>query len=217
MAIVEIVEWGGRKWRRYPKSRHRHLRCYFTCHPTWKGPKLSLHREIWRAAHGDIPPGCDIHHVDENPLNNDISNLECVTVKGHRHRHRETYRKSERLHKHLQRIRPLAHAGLAEWNASEEGQKKLRENGRRVMESRPSVDFVCGHCGRAFKSTQTRAQFCSSRCRQREHPWQSKRKVVCGHCGEDFLAKKPKARFCSKTCSAFAREKAKRTCLQPDG
>lgn len=47
-----------------------------------------IHRKIWEESNGPIPLDSDgrsyeIHHVDGNPENNDISNLICVTIQEH--------------------------------------------------------------------------------------------------------------------------------------
>lgn len=54
-----------------------------------KGYKHSkLHQYIWIVANGcDIPEGYDIHHIDHNPLNNSIYNLELVEQHKHRSEH----------------------------------------------------------------------------------------------------------------------------------
>lgn len=36
----------------------------------------ALHRVVWQYYHGDIPDGCQIHHVDENPSNNNVTRCE---------------------------------------------------------------------------------------------------------------------------------------------
>lgn len=38
-----------------------------------------IHRLIWEAVNGAIPEGMEINHLDENPSNNVISNLSCVS------------------------------------------------------------------------------------------------------------------------------------------
>lgn len=80
----ELVVFNGIRFRRYFKDPKK----YFWPTNTWVfvGP---LHRAIWMASHGPIPKGCDIHHKDENPLNNDLSNLEMLTKAEHRKRHRK--------------------------------------------------------------------------------------------------------------------------------
>jgi hypothetical protein len=40
-----------------------------------------VHRLVWEAYKGDIPAKMQINHLDENKLNNDISNLEICDVK----------------------------------------------------------------------------------------------------------------------------------------
>jgi hypothetical protein len=43
----------------------------------------NVHRKIWKKHNGDIPKGYHIHHIDGNPYNNDISNLQCVSAEEH--------------------------------------------------------------------------------------------------------------------------------------
>lgn len=42
---------------------------------------INVHRVIWEIFNGPIPKGMVIDHLDGNPLNNCISNLECKTQK----------------------------------------------------------------------------------------------------------------------------------------
>jgi ferredoxin len=206
---VEICEWGGRAWRRYPGSPRRSHRVYFQSHASWNETPLYLHREIWKSAHGPIPEGYEIHHVDENPLNNTLENLECLTAREHRRRHRQAYR-SQRQLEHLRKIRPAALVGLAKWKASAEGIAALREQGRKVMEARPLLDFRCQHCGIPFRSKQARSMFCSPTCQQKAHPTPPKHQHVCRECRESFFSARRVRDFCGRRCSSLAREKAKR-------
>lgn len=43
--------------------------------------KISLQRLVWIAFHGIIPSQLVINHIDSNKLNNNLNNLEAVTVK----------------------------------------------------------------------------------------------------------------------------------------
>ena len=45
--------------------------------------KYYEHRYIWEQNYGTIPNGNIIHHKDGNKLNNDIENLECMTIGEH--------------------------------------------------------------------------------------------------------------------------------------
>lgn len=53
-----------------------------------KHARTYLHRDLWEAAHGPIPEDHDIHHIDEDKGNNDLSNLECLKHEHHTHRHK---------------------------------------------------------------------------------------------------------------------------------
>ncbi len=49
--------------------------------------KIGLHKYIWEEAYGPVPVGYVIHHKDEDKLNNDLDNLECLTDREHRDLH----------------------------------------------------------------------------------------------------------------------------------
>ena len=42
---------------------------------------------VWRKHHGEKPYGYHLHHIDGNPDNNDISNLECLSPEDHAKKH----------------------------------------------------------------------------------------------------------------------------------
>ena len=44
---------------------------------------IKLHMDVWVYYNGEIPKGYDIHHIDEDKLNNNISNLELLTHSEH--------------------------------------------------------------------------------------------------------------------------------------
>ena len=41
------------------------------------------YRKIWKDNFGEIPAGYEIHHIDGNRNNNNLSNLKCVTIYEH--------------------------------------------------------------------------------------------------------------------------------------
>jgi len=49
------------------------------------------YRKIWRDSNGEIPSGYHIHHIDGNPYNNDISNLQCISPEEHADIHRSEF------------------------------------------------------------------------------------------------------------------------------
>ncbi len=50
-----------------------------------------LHMVIWEEYYGLIPENHEVHHRDENKLNNDISNLECLHYTAHGRIHKPIY------------------------------------------------------------------------------------------------------------------------------
>jgi len=50
------------------------------------------HVMVWEASNGPIPEGFDIHHKDGNKLNNDLSNLECISKLDHKREHSGCYK-----------------------------------------------------------------------------------------------------------------------------
>jgi hypothetical protein len=48
-----------------------------------------VHRVVMAQALGleSVPDWMDVHHIDENPKNNDLDNLALATKKGHQHIH----------------------------------------------------------------------------------------------------------------------------------
>ena len=63
--------------------------------------KKLLHRLIWEDHNGPIPEGYVIHHIDENKLNNDISNLELMLWSEHNSHHMKGKPKSEETRKKI--------------------------------------------------------------------------------------------------------------------
>jgi hypothetical protein len=77
----ESVLWGGERWYRYPGATNDDARRYFR-----RGSSL-LHRTVWTATHGQIPPNHHIHHRDGCHGNNSIENLECLSPSAHSRGH----------------------------------------------------------------------------------------------------------------------------------
>jgi protein-arginine kinase activator protein McsA len=91
MAATEVIVFEGVRYYRRPNSKNRSQRVYF-----FDRNSHSLHRAIYAAAHGAIPPGFDVHHDDRNPLNNAVSNLVLVPAQRHRTEHAQESARAER-------------------------------------------------------------------------------------------------------------------------
>ena len=119
------------------------------------GKVIAEHRLIWKRYFGEIPKGYEIHHKDENKLNNSIENLQLVTRKEHIHIHElgqknkirirgskhpaELKKKiSEGVKKHL----PRTHfkKGNTPWNKGKKGlQKHNKETKKRISEKMKDI------------------------------------------------------------------------------
>ena len=49
---------------------------------------IPLHYDLYRYYFGEIPPLHDVHHLDLNPANNELENLQLLTKAEHRNLHR---------------------------------------------------------------------------------------------------------------------------------
>lgn len=223
MGNVDSIRYGGVIFRRYPDSKNWAERSYYVpgVADRKKGARR-LHEEIWRAAHGPIPDGFDIHHVDFNPLNNDVANLRCVEAGEHQRIHvehrRETgaYVDDERL-AHLERIRPLTKT----WHASEEGREWHSRNARESWVGRECRDEKCQQCGGPYRTRRTGGdRFCSNACRSQARRLSGVDDVdkTCVNCGQAFRANKyARSASCSRVCAQRYRARRARSGVQPDG
>ena len=159
--MVEIVEWNGTRYRRYPDSIHASNKTYFQ--RSKSNGTSWLHRDVWAHEHGPIPKGWHIHHIDGDTANNDISNLECVCPKEHAKRHKWSDERKQRQEIHLANIRELTKA----WHASDEGRKKHQEIGALAYAAFVSRPKPCEQCGVFFSPNQmgNRDKFCSNKCK----------------------------------------------------
>jgi hypothetical protein len=150
----KIIEFNGNKFRLHGK--------YYRKNCWSKKGSSNLHRAIWEYHNGIIPLGFDIHHIDGDSFNNDITNLECVNRKIHRSQHAKENIK-------LGILKPPSKQALkkaAEWHASEEGIKWHQINGKAAWENREWHECSCHECNKNFMSPYpNRAKFCHQNCK----------------------------------------------------
>ncbi len=171
-----------------------------------------LHVYVWEKHNGPVPKGHDVHHIDGNKDNNDISNLECVLRKTHHEKHMRE-RGPEELRRIMDEyVRPLA----IDWHKSEEGRAWHREQYNASLAGKwaDTVTKVCEYCGKEYSVPALvayRSHFCSNNCKS-QHRRVSRvddEQRVCIICGATFFANKySKIKTCSPECSV---ESAKRT------
>lgn len=207
----ESVIFNGITFRCYPDSPHVIHRNYYSPSGNYRKKGVEqLHREIWKAAHGPIPMGYDVHHKDRNPLNNDPSNLECLSRAEHNALHEQDLSPKQLRHRqHVfgYHVRPKA----ANWHRSEEGREWHRELSYAIWDRREIRPLVCGHCGVSYETrTMGASAYCSRKCKAA-----ARRKLgidnetkPCLHCGISFTTNKyEKVRFCSRRCATTYRRR----------
>lgn len=189
--MVESQKYCGKIYRKHRGEK------YFT-----RGTK-KLHRVVWEDHHGPIPTGSHIHHIDGDRANNTIENLECITPKEHRQRHKMDDQQRERNRLLLERIRPKA----SEWHKTKAGRDFHRIIGPMSRKRFVGKPRQCEFCGNDFKTNQSAHidRFCSNKCKS---AWRRKSGADnitrrCELCGSDFTANKyDKRRFCGRSCAA---------------
>lgn len=214
MEAPTIIVYKGVKFRRYPNSNQFSHRMYYRPHigAAMRGVK-SLHQEIWMDANGPIPDGHEIHHKDENPLNNSLSNLECIDRVIHNKEHGKRRRGilTDRHKKQLDSIRPLA----AKWHSTLDGIAWHKMHGAESWKGREKTKTTCIECKEVFETwlAAKPAKFCSSRCLQRS---QKKRgmlhvKSTCPVCKKEKMFPKYRkgAVTCSRKCNAVLKHGSK--------
>ena len=197
---MKSVYYNGKKYTRNPDSEKRDERVYFK--RIVGGTSEYLHRVKWADAHGPIPKNYHIHHIDGNPLNNELSNLECLSAKDHKDKHPFTDEQKAKMRDNLDRIRPMT----KEWHSSEEGRKWHSEHAKRTVAAPQEKEMICQECGIVFISnaSHNRKGFCSN-----AHKAAFRRKSgvddidhTCQFCKCTFIANKyAKRETCSKSCA----------------
>jgi hypothetical protein len=115
---------------------------------------ILAHRWVWENVNGVIPEKMDIHHIDGDKDNNEISNLNIVSRSEHQKKnHAQELKQKENLNK----VRPL------EWLKSDAGRKAVSEKGKQVWKDRDFHTIICEHCGES-KEYKRWARFCSKKC-----------------------------------------------------
>jgi len=213
------IELNGIVFRRYPESPRWNDRLYFTPGKADRQNGVRrYHQEVWIEAHGPIPDGCHIHHVDFDPLNNDVSNLACLDEAEHELAH------MERSIENGKRNPPsdLARQRAAEWHRSDEGRAWHREHGVRTWLDRKPVERSCTQCGTTFETLKMdeSVRFCSNACKakQRRDSGIDDVERNCECCGALFVANRyDKRRFCGRPCSVRHAARKSCGCVQSEG
>lgn len=197
MSTYDAISYQGRTYKVQPSSE------YYTCKRLKGGGTRLLHRHVWEDHFGTIPKGHQIHHKNEDPRDNRIENLECLSLAKHTKLHclkrlsHPVYRKT-----HLANFEKTQNAARV-WHASEEGLKWHSENGKRIWENRfKDKPCTCAQCGSSFLGLLEKTRYCSRKCSSKylaENVYQ--KTCDCQVCGKSFqVGKYRKGLTCSPSC-----------------
>lgn len=163
---------------------------------------IRLHRYVWEYYNGTIPQGYDIHHIDLNKDNNDISNLKLISKSEHMKLHGSllTDEQKGKMRNNLaENVRPIA----SKWHGSKEGIEWHKQHYENVKEKlQAKKEYECKNCGKKFLSI--REGFCCNACKSayRRKMGYDNEKRVCAFCGKEFETNKySKITHCSRSCT----------------
>lgn len=166
---------------------------------------ISLHRYIWEKANGPVPEGFHVHHIDHNPANNKLENLELVDETEHARYHLQQRIANGSLDTSasLEKAREAAKA----WHKSEEGRAWHREHARKVADSRTIEKHKCVRCGNEYeaKSGARKKGYCGPNClaAARRESGVDDETRICVECGAEFrVSRYSRVKSCSRSCGA---------------
>lgn len=165
--------------------------------------RLRLHRHVWTYHNGTIPKGYEVHHIDEDKSNNDISNLQLLTKAEHMrlHSNKRAAMHYDRIVKNLnENARPKA----TEWHKSDEGRAWHKEHYESMKDSLyEKTETVCEQCNDVFDGI-SHSRFCSNKCKSawRRDSGIDDEQRRCPQCDVTFIVNKySKKVCCSRSCA----------------
>ena len=201
----ETVLFDGKAYHRWPGHPQRHRRVYYWAH------RGSLHRAIWEKAHGPIPAKHIVHHIDHDPLNNDLANLALMAPGEHANHHWAERKPEPRACEHCGK--PY---GSRTWAAERFCSNACKAAFRRASGADDELRN-CSACGRAFSVNRyTKQRFCSQACAPNGQYERPEIQFNCDGCGELATSSSPLSRFCTPACRK-RHARRERAGVQPDG
>ena len=162
-----------------------------------------LHRYIWESDVGVIPKGYQVHHIDHDKNNNDISNLELIHQSRHMSYH-GIFNAKNNYDEMIKNLDEVARPKASEWHGSKEGvewHKKHYESVKHKLHI--EYNRSCIVCEKEYVTIQTNSKFCSNACKSRYRRSMGLDNITknCVICGKEFTSNKyAKVETCSASC-----------------
>ena len=164
-----------------------------------------IHRAVYHYYFGDIPEGYEIHHIDENKANNDISNLVMLTKLEHRQLH---IPKGQSFYKQ-KKIFICENCGK-EYEAFDVGNNRFCSAEcmyKVAYRERKTIIKTCPRCGKQFYTKKEKQIYCSRSCGGKNPKKCRRIKKICPICGKEFETRLSVNRpTCSRECGCKYRE-----------
>lgn len=129
-----------------------------------------LHRAVWEYFNGKIPEGYVIHHIDGDKSNNDLTNLQLMTISDHTKSHMEI---AQHICKYCGKEfeSKCNFTGKCHFCSSACKHKWHRKNNLELR--------ICAECGKAFKTYKNgKVRYCSKKCSARARVRENTKKIV---------------------------------------
>lgn len=172
-----------------------------------------LHVYVWEKHNGKVPDGYQVHHIDGDKTNNDISNLQLLSQSEHMRYHNNADDMKAMFRKNIDKYaRPKA----IEWHKSEAAIPFHKEHYKNSLGKYVGVTEKknCAFCGKEYDAPILApwSKFCSPKCKDRNRKFQHIDDVekVCVVCGDKFYGNKnSRGKTCSHECRYILSNKTK--------
>ena len=161
---------------------------------------VSIHRAVWSYNYGEPTSNeYDVHHIDKDKANNNISNLQLLTKSEHRKIHTA---------EQIEKICPVCGEKFYVIPARKKKiycSYKCAATLPRKPRQANKIEKICPVCQKAFLvfPSQERIVCCSLSC-AKKLDWEKKPKVIrtCSFCKKEFIVhdKSKNKKYCSRQC-----------------
>lgn len=130
------------------------------------GKRVYMHKYVWEYYNSSIPKGYEVHHIDLNRDNNNIENLQLLTIKEHKDLHSALNKLNEETVKKWKGNLKLAIDKAKEWHKSEIGKDWHRQHA--INSGFGKFDYgerECLICGKKFNAKRKCQKYCCNNCR----------------------------------------------------